>query len=392
MDLHSKSPASILDAANDSTVKGNCHIHISSRMLLKNLPNELLLLIASSVDTEADLNALTQLNHHFYNTLILSLYKRDARNPKGSSALKHAVRHGKVSIVQKALQAGADVNTTTTYCDEECPLIGDAARSGVVEVFELLLDAKADVLVKDEQGRSPLFHAAEHGHAEMVRILLYNGKRRANEKEKKEKDVVDPNTSDRWARTPLIAACIRGHRAVVDVLLSKNNTNLESQDYLGFTALHQAARQNHADIVSTLLAHGADANSVQRRFSQTHMHSTIYCKQPEVLKLLVNRDGVDPNELFLDETPLQFAVHQDREDLVRLLLSDRRIKPDFTVLKDGRTPLLKALVRGQEGVARLLLDAGADPDVVDSGGLSPGMLLRAQDDEARNELLERFKV
>lgn len=365
---------------------------ISSRMLLKDLPNELLLLIASGVDTEADFNALTQVNHHFYNMLILPLYKRDAGNLNGSSALKHAVGHRKVAVARKALQAGADVNTTTTHCDEEYPLICDAARVGSVEVFELLLDAKADVLVKDEQGRSSLFHAAEHGHAEIVRILLYNGKRRANGKEKKENDGVDPNTPDRWARTPLIAACTRGHRAVVDILLSTNNTDLESQDHLGFTALHQAARQNHADIVSALLAHGADANSVQRRFSQTHMHSTIYCKQPEVLKLLVNRDSVDPNELFLDETPLQFAVHQNREDLVRLLLSDRRIKPDFTVLKDGRTPLLKALVRGQERVARLLLDAGADPDVVDSGGLSPAMLLGAQDDEARGELLGRFKV
>lgn len=77
---------------------------------------------------------------------------------------------------------------------------------------------------------------------------------------------------------------------------------------------------------------------------------------------------------------------------MRLLLSDRRVKPDFTVLKDGRTPLLKALVRGQDAVARLLLDAGADPEIVDSGGLSPGMLMRASSDEARRELLERFKV
>lgn len=391
INLPPKSPASILDAANDSSVKGiGIHCHIPSKMLLQDFPNELLLLIASSIDTEADLNALAQVNQHFYNTLIATLYKQDAGNPKGSSALKHAVRYGKLSIVRKALQAGADVNTTTIYCDEECPLICDAARSGVVEVFELLLDAGADVLVKDEQGRTPLFHAAEYGHAEIVRILLDIVKKAKQENEKGL--VVDPNTPDRWTRTPLIAACTRGHRAVVDILLSTNNTDLESQDHLGFTALHQAARQNHADIVSALLSHGADANSVERRFTQTHMHSTIYCKQPEVLKLLVNRDGVDPNELFLDETPLQFAVHQDREDLVRLLLSDRRVKPDFTVLKDGRTPLLKALVRGQDAVARLLLDAGADPEIVDSGGLSPGMLMRAADDEARRELLGRFKV
>ena len=366
---------------------GICHIHISSRMLLQDLPNEILLLVASSVDTEADLNALTQVNRHFYDVLIATIYKRDAGNPKGSSALKYAVRRGKVSVVQKALQAGADVKTMTTYCDGEYPLICDAARCGSVEVFELLLNARADVLVTDEQGRTPLFHASEHGHVEIVRILLDTRKKMENEK-----DMVDPNTSDHWARTPLIAACSQGHRAVVDILLSANNTDLESQDHLGFTALHQAARQNHADIVSTLLSHGADANSVQRRFAQTHMHSTIYCKQPEVLKLLVNRDGVDPNELFLDETPLQFAVHQNREDLVRLLLSDRRIKPDLTVLEDGRTPLLKALVSRQEVIARLLLDAGADPDIVDKGGLSPAMLLGVADDEARSELLERYKV
>lgn len=53
---------------------------------------------------------------------------------------------------------------------------------------------------------------------------------------------------------------------------------------------------------------------------------------------------------------------------------------------------LKTLARKQDGVAGLVLNAGADPDIVHSGGLLPAMLIQVLNYESWNELLGRYKV
>lgn len=61
----------------------------------------------------------------------------------------------------------------------------------------------------------------------------------------------------------------------------------------------------------------------------------ILNKQPELVRLLVNRESVDPNALFADtsfsdSTPLHMAVKMNDEELVEILLTDKRINPDLT--------------------------------------------------------------
>ncbi|OOQ88036.1 hypothetical protein PEBR_14689 [Penicillium brasilianum] len=306
------------------------------------LPPEILLQIASWIDSESDLASLAQVNRDVYNTLITELYLRNAKNPE-KSAIIIAARSGNFSALKRALQAW-----TVARGPCELPTSGGPSKY------------------------TPLFSAAIRGHLEAVKILLEYR--------------VDPNERDRSMRTPLNAASTRGHTAVVEALLAQPNIKVNAYDTDKQTPICGAARNGHAEIVKMLLSAGAHAGFVLKG-DQTPLHSAIRHKQAELVRLLVTRDDVDPNALSSNGTPLEAAVDANEEDLVKILLTDKRINPDLTTRSMFRTPLLEAALKNNDAMVRLLLEAGANKEIQDSTSLSPAMLLDAPSAEARHELI-----
>lgn len=73
-------------------------------------------------------------------------------------------------------------------------------------------------------------------------------------------------------------------------------------------------------------------------------HNAVINYSPEIVQLLLNRDGVDPNASFNDKTSLHHAMGADHEDLLKLLLIDQRVDANRTGLANGRTPLHDAMI------------------------------------------------
>jgi ankyrin repeat protein len=131
------------------------------------------------------------------------------RRLNGMSVLKlhDAVRHGRHDLVQQLLAAGADVEATDQ--DGETPLFY-AARLNPVhvnleshKVVQTLLAAGANVHATDESFRSVLHSAAQRGRHDMVQQLLAAGVR------------------DSFNWTPLFHAIQGGHSNMVQVLLAQ---------------------------------------------------------------------------------------------------------------------------------------------------------------------------
>ncbi|KAJ5714705.1 uncharacterized protein N7483_011886 [Penicillium malachiteum] len=184
--------------------------------------------------------------------------------------------------------------------------------------------------------------------SEAVKVLLEYG--------------VDPNERDHGKRTSLKAASTRGRTEVVKILLAQPNIKVNAYDRDKGTPIIGAARNGHAEIVKMLLSAGAFAGCV-RKEGQGPLHSAIGNKQPELM-----------------------AAQANREDLVEILLTDKRIIPDLTVSHMGQTPLLEAAMKNNDAMVRLLLEAGANKEIQDSTFLSPAPLLDAPSAETRYKL------
>jgi ankyrin repeat protein len=238
-----------------------------------------------------------------------------------------------------------------------------AAENGHEGVVKLLLaDDDVDVNSKDDYGSwTPLSRAAENGHDEVVKLLLVE-------------DDVDINSKDYYSgRTPLWRAVENEHEGVVMLLLAKDDIDVNSKDNDDWTPLSWAAENGHEGLVKLLLTKDdVDVNSKGGYSGRTPLWRAAENGHEGVVKLLLAKDDIDVNSKDYDGwTPLWRAAENGHEGVVKLLLA----KDDIDVNSkdnDGWTPLLRAAENGHEGVVKLLL-AKDDIDVnsEDNDGWTP---------------------
>lgn len=347
-------------------------------MLLLTLPTELILQIASYLDTLLGLrniNSFAQTCRRFYTIVDPFLYSRDVHSgleQYGSSrtALRYAAKHGLLRTADKALQAGAKPSITSLLF---------ATKYHQLEMFNLLLDAG---VWSDKDLRTNLTTAVVLGNVEMVKELLLRG--------------ADPSMGSQCFGQPLLLEAVdRGRNDVFDLLLADPRTDHNAHLYYDpyrtgvQTALERAAKLGNVHMVQALLKRGASACPYASM--GTPLHSAVMQCSRELIELLVHRDDVDPNAIFNGKTPLHYAVSTNRADIVGSLLSNPYVDVNLTGLPNRWTPLHEAVVLDNSNIYEYLIVLGADPHIVSREGLSPAMLLECPDARARNELVERYR-
>src|SRR5688572_18159821 len=151
--------------------------------------------------------------------------------------------HGRPEAVMTLLANGADPRATDA--DGNTPL-HHAARSSDPGVAALLRDAAAELDARNHDGVTPLGIACACGNWRLARFLLERGAKT---------ELVD-------ASPALLAAAGGEEDDVAGVqLLLKHKAKVDARDRHGRSALHEAARAGHAEIVGTLLAAGADVQA-----------------------------------------------------------------------------------------------------------------------------------
>lgn len=234
--------------------------------------------------------------------------------------LQIAAERGQVEVVQLLLQRGADLEDRGTYGWSPLQLAGHWKR---VEVVPLLLEAGAAM---------DIFTASLLGDADAVERLLADDPSLA----------VTPGLKDalplHFARTVPVARALVQHGAALDTVDSSGDTPLTSA----------ASERGDRDVGLFLLGQGAPATP----FDLAGLGAT-----DRLSKAIDAEVGILSERYSADRaTPLYNAVIAGREDTVRLLLqrgADANAGADL-----GRTPLH---VAQSASIARLLLDAGADP-------------------------------
>ncbi|KAL4985275.1 ankyrin repeat-containing domain protein [Aspergillus falconensis] len=341
-------------------------------MLFLDLPNELLLLIGGVILSQHDLSSLTKTNRHLY-CLLSDLLLRNNMQDSNSSALIYAAQHGNLTVVQRMIELGADIDATDpdAYTALDC-----AASEGHADIVRYLLDKGARHRFTPERPCTPLCAAAAAGHTDVVRIFLDH---HGSEPERQQDDdqstlpaSPDTNVAQRTVRNmfttnvsnterealeyaiPLFLAILHSHEGTALSLIEDQRVNINYRDLWGRTPLMWALTCGRRKLVRALLQHGADANVHYEHSGLTVLIAEIRRPKVRNVKLLLADNKVDPNLPDRHScTPLWAALESWDITMIKHLLA----RPDLDVNRprEGITPLLHAISNKQEDVAVLLL-------------------------------------
>ncbi|XP_048258038.1 ankyrin repeat domain-containing protein 50-like [Haliotis rufescens] len=212
------------------------------------------------------------------------------------------------------------------------------------DVVDLLVSKGADVSLVDEDGDNILHFACSEGHLETVEFVL-------------SLNVVDIDSRGGGSWTPVMRATYRGHRDVVELLVSKG-ADVSLVDGDGNNILHLACSEGHLETVEFVLSlNVVDINS-RGRWSLTPVMRAARNGHTDVLELLVSK-GADVS--LVDEDGyniLHWACIEGHLETVEFMLSLNVVDIDARN-NDGETAADMARSWGHTRVANLLVSRGA---------------------------------
>ncbi|BCS19449.1 ankyrin repeat domain-containing protein [Aspergillus puulaauensis] len=150
-----------------------------------------------------------------------------------------------------------------------------------------------------------------------------------------------------------------GHIPVLEFLLDGGYININTQPN-GTSLLADAVLNEKADVVSFLLARGADINIRLTGDSETSLSPVSYAASRdnlEILKILLSH-GADIEDPEANHRPIWWAIFHRNLDMARLFIENgANLSPEMP----GAWPLCEAASTGHAGMVRLMLEAGGMP-------------------------------
>lgn len=212
-----------------------------------------------------------------------------------------------------------------------------AAREGKIELCKYLVEElKIDVNEKDDEGETPVLHAARQGHTATVQYLIEQG--------------ADPAIPSATGATALHHAAGNGHIEVVKLLLSKG-IDVDLQSDAG-TPLMWAAGLGQEDVVKVLLEHHANVHAQTEDDNVCPLVSAVAANSLPCVELLV-KAGADVNVRTGDATPLLIAAHNGSAEIINFLLQ-AGADPNAAD-EDGTKPIQVAATSGSRAAVEALL-------------------------------------
>ncbi len=207
----------------------------------------------------------------------------------------------------------------------------EAATGGDVSKVRAMLQADPSLArAKDENGVSVIMKSTYYGKKDVVAALLESGveldifeaaatgqAERVASLVAKDQSIVNAYSADGFA--PLGFAVFFGQPEVVTALIAAGaDVNQSSRESMKVTPLASAAAAKQTGIARLLIEHGANVNA---RAAGGHipLHEASANGNIELVRMLIEK-GADVNAKTDDgKTPLDFAIEYKREEVVELL-------------------------------------------------------------------------
>ncbi|HSW13975.1 MAG TPA: ankyrin repeat domain-containing protein [Solimonas sp.] len=291
--------------------------------------------------------------------------------PQAPVAVKYpmyeAAKNGDVAAIERLARQGSSVEFV---CERCWTPLNCAAFHERPEAVRTLLRLGADPKGKMYNGDTALHGAAGVGNLEITRLLIEAG--------------ADVNAIDGEKRTPLDRAAVNGRREVIRELLA-HKAGPKLDDAIWLSSLCWVIGMEDIETLRLLLPLGqrplreAVVAQPPRKGmagpSDCHpLHYAMSIHNPQITQLLLEA-GEDPEETVAGagQTLVVRAVCESRtsEQRAKLSLLLKHGSRQLNQRNDrGQTALLCAAEDDEVETMRLLLEAGADPDLVGKAGMT----------------------
>ncbi|EOO03340.1 putative ankyrin repeat domain containing protein [Phaeoacremonium minimum UCRPA7] len=282
--------------------------------------------------------------------------------PESESPLAMAVSENKLEFVQLYLMYGGDPNHV--MANGNTVFIKAMNKSTPKRLVELMLNYGSDPNGKNGEGKSPLFEAISVQRVDLMTVLLDRG---ANPNLPGPKHLLWPAVYHPQCLSLLLSRGAEPRKCPGIMELATSINNLESVRVLlkagvnpnakkdgVYTPLCSAIRDNRGEIVTLLLANGADPNVMA---SEYPCFKCVTHHRAHLLPQVVAAGGDLNNPKGIIEKAVE---HNNKEALMYLL--DAGVSPNDKA-PEGFTPLTTAIREDRGEFVDLLLARGADPAI-----------------------------
>ena len=256
--------------------------------------------------------------------------------------------------IPSTLPSQIDKLSIDSWCKYKALL--KSCRHGYIEVVRLLYDKEGDIFDRD-----PSFEAVTNGHLNILK-LLYDNYFKGNLPNAVFRDCYADCLMDDLVKGQITRdfnqACFQGYSHIVEFFLQNEFTS--ERIYINYAFCKAVNKGNH-DVVALLLKDKKMEPSKTgfRNFSNPCREGHV-----KVVKLLLDDGRFDPalNSDILYWNPFTAACqgggsNQKKLAIVKLLLADQRANPEpkFCSYKSYQTPINRAVATGSLDLVKLLL-------------------------------------
>eukprot|EP00210_Caulerpa_lentillifera_P006948 g6643.t1 len=257
----------------------------------------------------------------------------------GFTALHYVVLSNNASMTSKLISKGSDINAQST-CGQVPVFL--ATKYACSSSLKILLEGGAD----PNYGNCAFWHAMEQLNIDAIHMLLIHGAKL---------------TRLRQDGISALDLAITKEDPTLMTLLLDRGFNIEHKCGQGCTPLMKACSLGYSKGVELLVTRGAFMNA-QNKDGETPVFIAVEKNSMECLKILLEA-GADPDVFTKNgESAILEAITNDNVEAVKLLITHEATIDVQN--ENGESPVSRAVRYNCIGPLRVLLRAGANPNIL----------------------------
>ena len=231
-------------------------------------------------------------------------------------------------------------------------LIAISANHGDLALLQFVVKKIKFKNVRKTERINAMFLAAYKGHLETYVFLSCK---------LKYKNPGNTSLLNKWGRTPLHWAALKGHFGICEFIIENTNNknpaaSIKSDRY---TPLHWAAQNGHLEVCKLIMENLTTDKNPGNKYGETPFHYATKNGRLAICQLMLdNLSDKNPATKSLRITPLHYAAQHGHLAVCKLIMENIVEKNPSTKGSHPSTPLSLATVHGKLEVCRLFHEKG----------------------------------